>query len=205
MAIDQNDQNNGKNNKDGKNNLNQGSGKPISPQKLAANQRNAQRSTGPRTDEGKAESAKNSYKHGFFARKLFRGGEQASPEGQETTELGKLIWDYYDPVGYLEELLVEKIVCESVRYGRLLGYEQEELGRRHAFFGPAVDRVLRYPPPVPPRAALPPRSRVGRRAEPRSSRPALGAAFGRRRRSQWAQLPPRPCPNLLIRTQPTEP
>jgi hypothetical protein len=39
---------------------------------------------------------------------------------------------------------VEKIVCESVRYGRLLGYEQQEFARRNAFFGPAVDRVLRY-------------------------------------------------------------
>lgn len=132
------------NSNDDDKNDSKGSGTPISPQKLAANQRNAQRSTGPRTDSGKARSAQNSYKHGFFARKLFGGGEPASAEGQETTELGKQIWDYYAPIGYMEELLVEKIVCESVRYGRLLGYEQEEFGRRDAFFGPAVDRVLRY-------------------------------------------------------------
>jgi hypothetical protein len=118
--------------------------KTISPQKVAANQRNAQRSTGPRTDTGKARSAQNSYKHGFFARNLFHGGEPAGTEGQETTELGEQIWAYHAPVGYIEELLVEKIVCESVRYGRLLGYEQQEFARRNAFFGPAVDRVLRY-------------------------------------------------------------
>jgi hypothetical protein len=125
-------------------NVTSASGTTISPQKLAANQRNAQRSTGPRTDSGKARSAQNSYKHGFFARRLFGGGEPAGVEGQETKELGMQIWSYYAPVGFMEELLVEKIVCESVRYGRLLGYEREEFGRRHAFFNPAVDRVLRY-------------------------------------------------------------
>jgi hypothetical protein len=145
MPFDNEDSNDSNNNDDaGENTLHEDSGASISPQKLAANQRNAQRSTGPRTDGGKARSAKNSYKHGFFARKLFAGGEPASAEGQETTELGEQIWDYYAPIGYMEELLVEKVVCESVRYGRLLGYEQEEFGRRHAFFGPAVDRVLRY-------------------------------------------------------------
>jgi len=65
------------------------------------------------TDTGKARSAQNSYKHGFFARNLFHGGEPAGTEGQDTTELGEQIWEYYAPVGYMEELLVEKIVCES--------------------------------------------------------------------------------------------
>jgi hypothetical protein len=143
MHINRDPNDSNSNNHDGKN-LDEGSGKSISPQKLAANQRNAQRSTGPRSDAGKARSAQNSYKHGFFASKLFRAGQPASTENQETTKLGKQIWDYYAPVGYMEELLVEKITCESVRYGRLLGYEQEEFGRSHAFFGPAVDRVLRY-------------------------------------------------------------
>jgi hypothetical protein len=41
--------------------------KPISPRQLAANRANAAASTGPRTPEGKARSARNSVKHGFAA------------------------------------------------------------------------------------------------------------------------------------------
>src|SRR5262245_35557025 len=39
----------------------------ISPQRLAANRANAMKSTGPRTDEGKAASRLNAMKHGLCA------------------------------------------------------------------------------------------------------------------------------------------
>jgi hypothetical protein len=38
-------------------------------------------------------------------------------------------------------MLVEKIVVENARYARILGFEQQELSRRYAFFSAAVDRV----------------------------------------------------------------
>jgi hypothetical protein len=41
--------------------------KPVSPRRLAANQANAARSTGPRSPEGKARSAQNARTHGFTA------------------------------------------------------------------------------------------------------------------------------------------
>ncbi|HTX39642.1 MAG TPA: hypothetical protein VME43_31715, partial [Bryobacteraceae bacterium] len=41
--------------------------KSLSEKQLAANRRNAQRSTGPRTAEGKARAALNARKHGFRA------------------------------------------------------------------------------------------------------------------------------------------
>ena len=44
------------------------SGNQVSAKKLAANRRNAQKSTGPRTAEGKAISRLNALKHGIFQR-----------------------------------------------------------------------------------------------------------------------------------------
>lgn len=40
----------------------------VSQRKMSANRRNAQRSTGPRTTEGKGQSKRNSWRHGFSIR-----------------------------------------------------------------------------------------------------------------------------------------
>jgi hypothetical protein len=50
----------------------------------------------------------------------------------------------YQLVGMVAEVLVQKIVVETARYGRILGLEQRELARANAFFKPAVDRIGRY-------------------------------------------------------------
>jgi len=114
----------------------------ASPRKIEANRRNAQHSTGPKTAEGKAKSSLNAITHGIFFKQLVNG---ASPD--TVTELETLAADlraHFQPLGRLEEMLVEKIVVENARYARILGLEQQELSRRLAFFGPAVDRVGRY-------------------------------------------------------------
>ena len=48
----------------------------ISSQKLEANQRNAQRSTGTRTPAGKARSSANALKHGAYAQQLLLPDEK---------------------------------------------------------------------------------------------------------------------------------
>ena len=45
--------------------------KLVSPAKAAANQANAQLSTGPRTEEGKTRSSQNAIKHGLSSREVF--------------------------------------------------------------------------------------------------------------------------------------
>jgi hypothetical protein len=117
--------------------------RPISAKKLEANRKNAQRSTGPTTKEGKDRSKLNSYKHGFFARQLFRHTEQGVRDRKEYNDLIAGIWAFYQPEGYMEGLLVEKIIAESVRFSRLLWLEQDFLWSA-IFQEQAPDRILRY-------------------------------------------------------------
>ena len=51
--------------------------KATSSRKIEANRRNSQLSTGPKTDEGKAKSSRNSITHGVFVKKFLDG---ATPE-----------------------------------------------------------------------------------------------------------------------------
>ncbi|MEA2709630.1 MAG: hypothetical protein QOF78_2231, partial [Phycisphaerales bacterium] len=48
---------------------------PVSQRKRRANRRNAQKSTGPRTAEGKRRAARNSISHGIFCFDLLLDGE----------------------------------------------------------------------------------------------------------------------------------
>jgi hypothetical protein len=106
--------------------------KATSSRKADANRRNAQLSTGPKTDEGKAKSSKNSITHGIFVTKLLDG---ATPETvTEIQELATSLREHYEPQGVLEEMLVQKIVIETARYGRIVALEHH----------PEPDRPLMY-------------------------------------------------------------
>jgi len=117
---------------------------PISERKLAANRANAQRSTGPKTPEGKQRSKQNSYKAGIFARQLFFPTEAGQNEWDGYKEVAERIYAHYRPQGVMEELLVDKVVTEAVRFARLLWFEREEFARKDAFWGQGSDKVLRY-------------------------------------------------------------
>jgi len=117
---------------------------PISSRKLAANRRNAHRSPGPTTAQGKAKSSRNSYKLGIFAKQIFPSGPEGLKEYGGYKNIVERIYGHYRPEGVMEELLVDKVVTESVRFARLLLYERQELSRDNPFWGQAPDRVLRY-------------------------------------------------------------
>jgi hypothetical protein len=87
-------------------------GTPISPKKLEANRRNAQLSTGPNTEQGKAHSRRNALKHGVLAATLLVSKGLGAEDSSEFDELLKGLHEDIMPVGVLEEMLVEKIaVC----------------------------------------------------------------------------------------------
>lgn len=94
----------------------------TTPAKTAANRRNATRSTGPRTPEGKALTAKNATRHGVLsALAVVPGLEKAADwEAHRGGVLAALA-----PVGPLETLLAERVALGAWRLLRVARYERE--------------------------------------------------------------------------------
>ncbi len=89
--------------------------------RVAANRANAQKSTGPRTPEGKETASQNALKHGLFAREgVIRGEDQDEFEIHRERLLAQL-----NPVGPLEEILADRIVDLSWRLKRAVQDQSE--------------------------------------------------------------------------------
>lgn len=80
----------------------------VSERKRKANRENAQKSTGPKTQAGKETSRMNAIKHGILCDELvIRSGEGR----EELTAFEQLLaglCEHYEPVGALEDILVQK-------------------------------------------------------------------------------------------------
>jgi hypothetical protein len=81
---------------------------------VAANRRNAQRSTGPKTPEGKAAVRLNALKHGLCAEDAVVFGE----DEEAFDDLRDSFLDHLQPVGPLEAALVRQIVTAQWRLAR---------------------------------------------------------------------------------------
>lgn len=81
-------------------------GGSISERKLAANRANAQLSTGPRTPEGKRKSSRNAMKHGLLSEQILLDHDEAD----EFDALKESLYADLQPVGALEEVLVDRII-----------------------------------------------------------------------------------------------
>jgi len=86
----------------------------ASAAQIKANRSNAQKSTGPRTPEGKDRASQNALKHGLLAREAVIVGED--PAQFEMYREGML--QTLAPVGPIEEMLAERIVGLSWRLKR---------------------------------------------------------------------------------------
>jgi hypothetical protein len=87
----------------------------TSDRQVRANQRNALKSTGPRTPEGKAAIRRNALKHGLFSQEVLLPGEDEAA----LKDLGNTLRDELQPVGKLENMLVDKIIAAYWRLRRL--------------------------------------------------------------------------------------
>jgi hypothetical protein len=112
----------------------------TSPAKVAANRRNAQKSTGPRTPEGKARSRWNAVQHGLLAKRLLA---PETTDGDAWTHLLESLREDWHPEGTLEEILLERIAMGYRRLHTVYAYEVDFARSAQEFFG-SIDRTGRY-------------------------------------------------------------
>lgn len=95
----------------------------ASTKQIEANRRNALRSTGPKTPEGKKASARNPIRHGVHARELVLPGENAA----ELMKLYRRVIRLWKPTAVDERRLVAEMVTIEWRQMRLRRYAKRLL------------------------------------------------------------------------------
>jgi hypothetical protein len=88
----------------------------TSDKKAESNRRNALKSTGPRTPEGKRAVRLNAVRHGLRAEEILLAGED---EEDALEELGERLRAELQPFGELKNLLVDRIVAAYWRLRRV--------------------------------------------------------------------------------------
>ena len=113
--------------------------KTTSAKQIAANRRNAVKSTGPRTPQGRAVSKMNALKHGILSQQVLVRGLNVQESTRELKALHRRFWEDLQPVGVTEEMLVDQIVTAHWRLRRALTAESGEIAlnvdkgqRRHS-------------------------------------------------------------------------
>ena len=92
---------------------------------LAANQANAQHSTGPLTPEGKAASARNNLKHGFRSATVLLPGDDPAEYEDLLTELS----EYFNPADLNETRLIREMADAEWRLRRVRFHLESALSR----------------------------------------------------------------------------
>jgi len=103
-------------------------GKLISLRKIDANRRNAKRSTGPRSEQGKKWSRRNAIKHGILTSELLVTDGKAE-DAHEFQKLLRGVAEDLQPCGELEQIMVEKIAVCCWKLKRALRFEAEAIRR----------------------------------------------------------------------------
>ena len=94
----------------------------LSLQKISANRKNAQLSTGPKTALGKAKSALNAVKHGIFTKECLKNISDEEARDYETLRLG--IFESLKPKDQMQAILCDKIAIDVWRLRKVLAFEQ---------------------------------------------------------------------------------
>ncbi len=97
----------------------------TSKARINANRRNAQKSTGPRTPDGKNRVRFNALKHGLLAKNLILDTAKHNESREEFDFLLCELLHHYLPYGPIEHMLVEKIAVAYWRLQRALRTEAD--------------------------------------------------------------------------------
>ena len=95
----------------------------LSLQKLSANRRNAQSSTGPKMALGKAKSALNAIKHGIFTKECLKNISEEELRDYETLRLG--VFESLKPKDQMQAILCDKVTIDVWRLRKILAFEQD--------------------------------------------------------------------------------
>ena len=99
----------------------------TSPKQVAANRRNAMRSTGPRTSEGKQGSRLNALKYGLRAKEVIIPGQE---NPKEFEAILRELYEDWKPDGHTERHMVEQIALAEWRLRRVRRAELSEIRKR---------------------------------------------------------------------------
>ena len=94
----------------------------LSLQKLSANRENAQLSTGPKTEAGKAKSALNAVKHGIFTKECLKNISDEEARDYEVLRLG--IFESLKPKDQMQAILCDKVTIDVWRLRKVLAFER---------------------------------------------------------------------------------
>jgi hypothetical protein len=120
----------------------------LSPQKLAAQRANAQKSTGPRSSDGIAAVRLNAIKHGFFARDAVNLELDGPARIEEFNSLLEALLEEFQPESARERILVDDVAACLWRMRRILRYEcretwsEEDAERRNSVAERPSDNIL---------------------------------------------------------------
>jgi hypothetical protein len=128
--------------------------KTMSPEQIEANRRNALKSTGPQTPQGKTASSMNALKHGILARQIVVRGHNIKESRDEFESFYRQYYEHLAPADPLEEMLVEQIIVTHWRLRRARTAESAEVAlsvdggiwaRRKANESRSLEQVLENP------------------------------------------------------------
>ncbi len=100
--------------------------KPVSQKQIEANRRNAKKSTGPKTPEGKAAVARNAASHGLSGHTII----MPETERERFGAFREATFGQLEPDGHMEAALVERIAVALWRLRRAVRIESEMIDYR---------------------------------------------------------------------------
>ena len=107
-------------------------GKRTSSRRVEASRRNGRKGKGPKTAAGKKRVSQNATIHGFYSKWLLVKHQDGEESQAEYDKFYAEIVGYFQPEGWYEKDLVDKIAVWSWRLRRLIRYESGQIARNLA-------------------------------------------------------------------------